>query len=78
MATHRRSMSGMKVEETEKWGRDTAYQRYGKPEHFHGAPNPPDKSRPQDPVDKHDKNYDNDVPVSSWLRGGNESGKPRR
>jgi hypothetical protein len=71
-------MSGVKAEETEKWGRDTAYARYGKPEYFHGAPSPKDQSRPQDPMDKQGPGYRNEVPVSSWLRGGNESGKPKR
>ena len=29
---HRRSMSGLKAEETEKWGNATAYGRYGRPQ----------------------------------------------
>jgi hypothetical protein len=73
MATHRRSMSGVKAQETEKWGRDTAYARYGKPEYFHGAPSPPDKSRPQFREDQcADKTY-NQHP-KDWVRGFGKGG----
>jgi hypothetical protein len=73
---HRRSMSGLKVEETEKWGNRTAYERYGKPRQPDMKAK--DQSQPQDPVDQPgDKTY-NDVPENSWLRGGGESGKPKR
>jgi hypothetical protein len=68
--------SGVKAQEVEKWGRDTAARRYGEPR----SPNmkPKDMSQPQDPVDQAgDKTY-NDVSKSSWLRGGGESGKPKR
>ena len=74
MATHRRSMSGLKVEETEKWGTDKAYERYGKPQYLHGAPPPKDMSKPQFREDQRD--YSGEIPVSSWLRGGNERGWP--
>jgi hypothetical protein len=73
---HRYSMSGLKVQETEKWGRATAAERYG-------APRSPsmkakDASAPQSPENKHGPNYRNEVSPSSWLRGGGESaeGKP--
>jgi hypothetical protein len=79
MAQHRRSMSGIRVQEESKWGADTARERYGQRQYFRGAPAPSDKlQKPQDPVDKHGPGYDNDVPTNSWLRGGNESGKPKR
>jgi hypothetical protein len=71
-------MSGLRVEEQSKWGNATAYERYGKPQYLHGAPRPADKCYPQFPEDKAaDRTY-NDVPTSSWLRGGGESaeGKP--
>jgi hypothetical protein len=72
---HRRSMSGLKVEETEKWGNATAYKRYGRPQQSDMKAK--DMSRPQDPIDQPgDKTY-NDVSESSWLRGGGEKGKPR-
>jgi hypothetical protein len=37
-----------------------------------------DEYKNQMPEDQHAPGYDNDVPVNSWLRGGNESaeGKP--
>jgi len=76
---HRRSMSGLKVEETEKWGTRKAYERYGKPEFLHGAPPPKDQSMPQfKATDGRGRDWADDVPVSSWLRGGNENGKPCR
>jgi len=72
---HRRSMSGLKVQETEKWGNATAYQRYGKPQYLHGAPMPKDQSLPQDRQSQPlDKTY-NEVPASSWLRGGGAGGE---
>src|SRR5215813_12957022 len=37
--------SGIKAVETEKWGRNKAYSRYGVPEYLDGAPRPPDNSR---------------------------------
>jgi hypothetical protein len=40
-------MSGLKVEETEKWGRDAARSRVGEPRDFHGAAPPKDESRVQ-------------------------------
>jgi hypothetical protein len=58
MATHNwnygRLVKGRKVTEESKWGNETAYRRYGVPKYFHGAPQPPDHSQPQDPVDKPD------------------------
>jgi hypothetical protein len=78
MAERRRTMSGLRVDNAETWGTNKAVERYGKPQYLHGAPPPKDQSRPQDPMDKQDKGYRNEVPVSSWLRGGNESGKPKR
>jgi K+-transporting ATPase c subunit len=80
MASHRRSMSGLKVEETEKWGSRTAYERFGKPQYLHGAPRPEDRSGPQKLGDSNNlqgNRYDNDV-RNDWRRGAGESaeGKP--
>jgi hypothetical protein len=78
MATHRRSMSGIRVQEESKWGADTARERYGQPQHFHGAPPPSDKlQKPQAREDQHGPKYDNNTP-NNWLRGAGESGKPKR
>ena len=72
---HRSSMSGLKVQETEKWGNATAYQRYGKPQYLRGASAAPNRSMPQDPMDKPgDRSY-NQVPADSWLRGGGAGGE---
>jgi hypothetical protein len=76
---HRRSMSGLKVQETEKWGSDKARQRYGELQYDKTPPpRPKDASRPQrlgDPSNLQDKGYDNEVPVTSWLRGGGKGGE---
>jgi hypothetical protein len=76
-ASHRRSMSGLKVEEAEKWGRNTARSRYGSPEYEHGAPPPKDQEAPQgcgDPgaAGARPKDYFNDHP-NNWVRGRNET-----
>jgi hypothetical protein len=73
MASHRRSMSGLKVEETEKWGTRTAYDRVGKPQFLHGAPRPEDASRPQrlgDANNLQGPGYRNDH-ANDWIRGAN-------
>src|SRR5262249_34884 len=75
---HRRSMSGLKVEETEKWGTSKAYQRYGKPQYLHGAPSPPDRSMPQgcgDPWSAGQRGPDwaDDHP-KDWVRGFGRNG----
>jgi hypothetical protein len=80
MAQYRRSVSGMKVENESLWGNKTAYERYGKPEFLHGAPNPEDRHRPQrlgDDNNLQGNYYDNDV-RNNWRRGAGESaeGKP--
>jgi hypothetical protein len=76
---HRYSYSGgIKALEESKHGRATAFKRYGKPEHYTGAPRPKDESGPQFRGDQRsDKNF-NDVSEKSWLRGAGESGKPKR
>lgn len=79
-ASHRRSMSGLKVEETSKWGADTARARYGEPRDFHGAAPPKDREAPQSLGDAgaagaRPKGYFNDVPQNSWLRGGAKGGE---
>jgi hypothetical protein len=71
---HRHRMSGLKVEETEKWGRQKAYERYGSPQ----SPNmkPKDEHGPQSKENQHGPNYSNDT--SGWVRAAGESGKPKR
>src|SRR5262249_20663929 len=74
MAEHRRSMSGLKVEEAEKWGRDTARSRYGAPQYFNGAPAPKDQHGPQrlgDPNNLQGNYYSNDC-RNDWRRGAHE------
>jgi hypothetical protein len=73
--SHRYTYSGgVKAVESEKWGRTTARERYGSPQHFHGAPPPKDQSGPQDPGSKHGPNYNNDT--SGWRYDGSGR-KPR-
>jgi len=64
------------VDDTQKWGRKTARERYG------SLPEPnmkaKDMSEPQFPEDKRGPDWEDDTP-NNWLRGGpNESaeGKP--
>jgi hypothetical protein len=67
---------GINAVETQKWGRDTAARRYGEPQ----SPNmkPKDESFPQFRESQPSDKSFNGVSVNSWLRGGGESGKPRR
>jgi hypothetical protein len=75
---HRHSMSGLKVEETEKWGRDTARSRYGE------ARSPDmkaeDRHAPQKLGDANNLqgNYYSNNVRNDWRRGSGESaeGKP--
>lgn len=67
------------AENTEKWGRKTARERYGQPKS--GGMTPEDASRPQKLGDSNNlqgPGYDNDV-ANNWLRGGGKGqaeGKP--
>jgi hypothetical protein len=70
--THRWKMSGMDVTEQEKWGREAAYSRYGKPKYFDGAPSPPDMTRSGDKGSRPTKFGAGDVSASSWLRSDGE------
>jgi hypothetical protein len=66
-------MSGLKVQETEKWGRETARSRYGKLEQ--PDMRPPDAHRPQklgDASNLQGNFYDNNV-RNDWRRGAGES-----
>jgi hypothetical protein len=79
MATYRRSMSGLEAEETERWGRDTARERYGTPRHENGAAPPPDRSEPQKLGDRNNlraPDYPRDA-SNNWVRGKNESAESR-
>lgn len=65
---------------TEKWGRDTARERYGSvasPRSGTGLGDPNNEA-PQNPEDKRGPDYDNNTP-DNWLRGmgkGEAEGKP--
>jgi hypothetical protein len=77
MATHRRTYSGMKVQNESNWGHATAYERYGKPQNFHGAPPPEDKHAPQKLGDANNlqgPKYSN-IHRDDWIRGKGESGE---
>jgi hypothetical protein len=70
---HRHSMSGLKVEETAKWGADKAAERYGRLKQ--SDMKPADASRPQKLGDANNlqgpgyaNNHRND-----WIRGAGES-----
>jgi hypothetical protein len=66
-----------KVVNQNAWGDAKAVERgYGSGTRTFSPPK--DMSQPQDPVDKQGPGYRNEVPASSWLRGGGESGKPPR
>jgi hypothetical protein len=69
---HRYSMSGLKVQEEEKWGRAKAEERgYGPLKFRDGAPRPEDQSRPQKLGDSNNlqgNRYSNDTP-NDWRRG---------
>jgi len=76
---YRRSMSGLRVENAETWGRGTARSRYGKldspdirPKNFEG----PQKMSPYGFNGERGPDWADDHP-NDWVRGGpNESGKP--
>jgi hypothetical protein len=76
---HRHRMSGLRVEETAKWGQSTARQRYGALDYENRPPPAPkDQSAPLklgDANNLRDKSYQNDVPENSWLRGGGRGGE---
>ncbi len=60
---------GVKIQETEKWGRSAAVRRYG--ELKQSDMGPPDRSMPQDPEAKRGPNWADDHP-NDWIRGANE------
>ena len=63
-------MAGYKS--AEKWGRDTAKERYSASKISLAAE---DHHAPQDPEDKHDNGYKNDA--SGWVRGAGETGETK-
>jgi len=73
---HRMTYSrGVKAVETEKWGRDTARERYGSLKYEDGAPPPPIANKPQrlgDPNNLQGPKYDN-IHRDDWIRGKGES-----
>jgi hypothetical protein len=70
---HRYTYSGgIKAVEEQKWGRQTAYSRYGVPEFLDGAPQPPDNAGPRAREYAQGRGYHNDVPSDSWLRAAGE------
>lgn len=56
------------TKDTNKWGTDTAKERYGTGKTF--SP-PPEQSKPQMPEDKQGPGYENDTP-ETWVSGANE------
>jgi hypothetical protein len=63
-----------KVKNVEKWGLDTAKERYGVTK-TQGVSPAPTQQPPQDHEDKHEASYDNDA--SGWVRGkGKQSPYP--
>ena len=74
---HRYTYSkGVKAVGTSKWGHDAAVRRYGQLQDPDMKPK--DQSRPQrlgDASNLPDQGYDNNVPESSWLRGGGKGGE---
>jgi hypothetical protein len=69
---HRYTYSGgVKAVEEQKYGRAKAVERYGTPQHLHGAPPPKDTHGPQ--FDKQGPKYANDT--SGWLRGAGKGGE---
>lgn len=55
---------------TEKWGRQTARERYGKVKSDFGKT---ESNQPQFEIDSHGPGYDNDVANKSWLRSNAEA-----
>jgi hypothetical protein len=71
---HRRSMSGLTVQETEKWGRNTARERYGALKQPDMTP--VDQSQPQklgDANNLQDPSYNNNH-RNDWVRGFGKGG----
>ena len=62
-----------KVTNASEWGERTATERYGYGTQTFSPPK--DVQAPQDPVDKHSPNYDNDA--SGWLRAEGETAEHR-
>jgi hypothetical protein len=77
--SHRMTYSGgVKAVELEKWGRNTARERYGALD-YENRPPPAAKnlSAPQRLGDSNNlRGPSNDVSPNSWLRGGGERGYP--
>lgn len=57
------------VQETQKWGRQKATERYGSLKTT--GMKAKDMTNPQDPMDKQGPDYSNDTP-NTWVRGANE------
>ncbi len=63
-----------KIKSLEEWGRQTARERY-----THGGASkmrPASEQAPEFPSEQHGPKYDNDVPLSGWLRGTDATKKP--
>lgn len=63
-------MAKEQPKEMEKWGRDAARERYGKPSSKMTGST--EYCKPCDPIDQHGPDYSNDVSASSWLRSNGE------
>jgi hypothetical protein len=67
---------GIKALEESKHARNIAFERYGKPKYFDGAPSPKDETLPQFESDKRGPGYANET--KGWVRaaGENATNKP--
>jgi hypothetical protein len=74
---HRRTMSGLRAQETMKWGADKARSRYGALDYQNSPPpQPKDQSRPQklgDSGNLQDRGYDNNA-AKDWRLGFGKNG----
>ena len=71
--------SGVKAQETSKWGQQTARSRYGGLDYDNASPpKPKDATAPQklgDSGNLRAPDYDPNPSVNSWLRGGGKGGE---
>jgi hypothetical protein len=65
-----------KIKDSAAWGVATASERYGGGSKTGLVPSDVGDQAPQCPDDKHGPKYDNDVPLSGWLRGPDATKKP--
>src|SRR5262245_40587002 len=72
LSKHRTTYSGgVKAQEHQTWGRDTARSRYVSPQCEYGAPPPKDQSYPQFRQDQRGPDWADDT-ANDWRRGAGE------